>query len=113
MNARPPTGLSRRQVLRLLGTSGLASLAPWRLARADGAYDGPFVDSHAHVNWDAGVNIDQLMALYHAARVHAALLFVYPWQLAADGRDRSRGRVVPFLAEGYANAMHPDWFSCN
>ena len=108
MTTSATTSLSRRQVLRLMVTSGLAALVPWRLARADGAYDGPFVDAHAHLNWDAGVSIDQLMTLYDAAGVQGALLFGYPWQLAADGRDRYLGRVVPFLAEGYANALHPD-----
>src|SRR5207302_7557662 len=87
MNLPATTSLSRRQVLRLLITSGVAALVPLHVARADDAYDGPIVDAHAHLNWDAGVSIDQLMALYDAGGVQAALLFGYPWQLAADGRD--------------------------
>jgi Amidohydrolase len=100
--------ISRRRALRLLlATSGLA-MAPWRTARADGAYDGPFVDAHAHLRWDAGVSIDQLIALYDGAGVRGAIVFGEPWPLAADARDRYPDRVVPFLAEGYANAVHPD-----
>jgi predicted TIM-barrel fold metal-dependent hydrolase len=100
--------ISRRRALRaLLASSTLAAL-PWRAARADSAYDGPFVDAHAHLKWDAGASSDDLIALYDAAGVQSALLFGEPWPLAADARDRYPGRLVPFLAEGYANAVHPD-----
>lgn len=103
-------GLSRRKALRLLLTSSTLVALPWRVAPAlaDSAYGGPFVDAHAHLNWDAGVSIDALMSLYDAAGVQGALLFGNPWQLAADARDRFPGRVAPFLAEAYANALHPD-----
>jgi hypothetical protein len=108
MSLLTTSSLSRRRALRLLlASSGLAA-APWRVARADAVYDGPFVDAHAHLNWDAGVSLDRLMSLYDAAGVQGALLFGYPWQLAADSRDRYPGRVVPCLAEGYATALHPD-----
>jgi hypothetical protein len=102
------TGVSRRQALRLFLKSTVLAALPWRLALADGAYDGPFVDAHAHLNWDAGVSIDTLVALYDAAGVQGAMLFGYPWQLAADARDRFPNRFVPLLAEGYANALNPD-----
>lgn len=108
----PDTGLhfslNRRRALRLLAGSGALAIAPRRLARAAAVYDGPFVDAHAHLNWDAGVGVEQLMALYDAAGVQGAFLFGYPWQLAADARDRYAGRLAPFLAEGYANALNPD-----
>ena len=100
--------ISRRGVLRgLLASSALVAL-PWRAARADGAYDGPFVDAHAHLKWDAGVSSDDLIALYDSAGVQSALLFGEPWPLAADARDRYPGRAVPLLAERYANAVHRD-----
>jgi Amidohydrolase len=102
------TGHTRREALRLLLASSALAAAPWRVARSDAVYDGPFVDAHAHLNWDAGVSLDTLMSLYDAAGVQGALLFGYPWQLAADTSARYPGRLVPFLAEGYAHALHPD-----
>jgi hypothetical protein len=99
--------ISRRRALRaLLAASTLA--LPWGAARADSVYDGPFVDAHAHLRWDAGASIDDLIALYDAAGVQAAVVFGEPWPLATDARDRFPTRVVPFLAEAYANALHPD-----
>ena len=95
-------------MVRLLLASGALAALRGRAALAEDAYAGPFVDAHAHLNWDAGVTIDALMALYDAAGVRSALLFGYPWQLSADAHDRFAGRIVPFLAEGYANALHPD-----
>jgi Amidohydrolase len=99
-------GVSRRTLLGGLAAA-LAAL-PWRVVNADSAYTGPFVDAHAHLNWDAGVTADQLIDLYNAAGVQSALLFGYPWQLATDARDRFPDRIVPFLGEAYANALHPD-----
>jgi len=104
----PRNGFRRRQVLRMFLTSTALAALSSRVALADSAYDGGFVDAHAHLNWDAGVNIDGLMALYDASGVQGAMLFGYPWQLAAAARDRFPSRVVPFLAEAYANALHPD-----
>src|SRR5262249_52906017 len=101
-------GISRRRTLRFLVISSAIGALPWHVALADNGYDGPFIDAHAHLNWDAGVSIDQLMALYDAAGVQGAVLFRYPWQLGSDARDRFPGRIVPFLAEAYANAVHPD-----
>jgi hypothetical protein len=100
--------MSRRGALRVLLTSGAVVGLRWRPAWAETAYDGPFVDAHAHLRWDAGATIDHLMALYDAAGVQGALLFGEPWSLASEARDRFPGRVVPLLAEGYANALHPD-----
>jgi hypothetical protein len=99
--------ISRRRALRALLVSSTLAL-PWRAARADSAYDGPFIDTHAHLRWDAGASIDDLIALYDGAGVQAALVFGEPWPLATDARDRFPARVVPFLAEAYANALHRD-----
>src|SRR5919202_1710873 len=99
--------ISRRGALRVLASTALAML-PWRAARAESAYDGPFIDAHAHLRWDAGVTVDELIALYDGAGVQGALLFGEPRQLASDGRGQFPGRVVPFLAEAYAHALHPD-----
>jgi hypothetical protein len=49
-----------------MSSTAFAAL-PWRAALADNGYDGPFIDAHAHLNWGAGVNVNQLMALYDAA----------------------------------------------
>jgi hypothetical protein len=98
--------MSRRAVVRGLAAA-MATIA-WRVAHADSVYAGPFVDVHAHLNWDAGVTADQLISLYDTAGVRGAFLFGYPWQLATDARDRFPGRIVPFLAEAYPNAIHPD-----
>jgi len=100
--------ISRRAALHVLLASSTLVALPWRAAWAESAYDGPFVDAHAHLKWDAGVTIAELMALYDGAGVQGAVVFGEPWPLATDARDRYPGRVVPFLAEGYANAVHPD-----
>src|SRR5262249_39687239 len=100
--------ITRRAAMRLLIASSALAALPSRRAWAESAYDGPFVDAHAHLNWDAGVGIDDLMALYDGAGVQGALLFGYPWQLGTGARDRYPDRVVLFLAEAYANAVHPD-----
>src|SRR5215510_6812392 len=101
--------LSRRDMLRtLLAGSALAAL-PWGTARAAATpYDGPFVDAHSHLRWDAGVAIEDLIGLYDDAGVQGVLLFGQPWSIATDARERYPRRVSPFLAEGYANAVHPD-----
>jgi hypothetical protein len=101
--------LSRRDMLRtLLAGSALAAL-PWRAALAAAAppYDGPFVDAHSHLRWDAGVAIEDLIGLYDGAGVQGVLLFGQPWSIATDARDHYPQRVSPFLAEGYADAVQP------
>ncbi|MDQ3809899.1 MAG: hypothetical protein M3336_06365, partial [Chloroflexota bacterium] len=98
--------LSRRALLRAaLAATSLAAL-PARL-RADSAYTGAFVDAHSHLKWDVGSTIDDLIQLYDAAGVSAVLLFADPWPIGTEARDRYPLRVQPFLAEGYANALHP------
>ncbi len=96
--------LTRRELL--LSVAALSVLP--RLARADGVYDGPFVDAHSHLKWDVGSDIQQLIGFYDGAGVRGVLLFGDPWTIATEARDRYPDRVAPFLAESYANALHPD-----
>ena len=49
-----------------------------------------------------------LLALHDRAGIQGALLFGEPWPIATATRDLAPGRIVPFLAEGYANALHRD-----
>ena len=91
----------------LLGAVTLAAVRA-RVARASGPYDGPLVDAHSHLKIANDTPIDQLMALYDGAGVRGAQLFGEPWPIATEARDRYPSRVVPFLAEGYADAVHPD-----
>ncbi|MDP8922858.1 MAG: amidohydrolase, partial [Chloroflexota bacterium] len=79
-----------------------------RAVSAAGPYDGQLVDAHAHLKAFGGVDADALIALYDGAGVRGAILFGEPWQVASDARGRYPDRIVPFLAEGYANALHPD-----
>ena len=95
---------------RLVGTAlvaATAALVRARAARAAGRYEGPFVDAHSHLKADFSPPIGDLIGLYDRAGVRGVLLFGEPWALATDARDRYPSRVVPFLAEGYANAVHP------
>jgi hypothetical protein len=104
----PRQPVSRPGAVRvLLATTALVAL-PWHPARPDGVYDGPFVDAHAHLRWDAGASINELIGLHDRARVQGAISFGEPWPLGADARDRYPGRAVPLLAERYANAVHRD-----
>jgi hypothetical protein len=77
-------------------------------ARAAGPYDGPFVDAHTHFKQDLAPPILELMDLYDRAGIKGVLLFGEPWPLATDARDAYPNRVVPFLAENYSSALHPD-----
>jgi predicted TIM-barrel fold metal-dependent hydrolase len=79
-----------------------------RAARAAGPYEGPLVDAHSHLKGGIGPTADELIRLYDGAGVRGVLLFGEPWPVATEARDRYPDRVVPFLAEGYANAVHPD-----
>jgi predicted TIM-barrel fold metal-dependent hydrolase len=40
--------------------------------------------------------------------VRGAFLFSEPWAVATEARDHAPDRIVPFLAEDYADAVHPD-----
>lgn len=100
--------LTRRMMLRTLAMVLAAGLVRARAAEAAGSYDGPLVDAHAHLRRGTGPPIDELLGLYDGAGVRGAYLFGEPWPLATEARDRSPDRIVPFLAEGYADAVHPD-----
>src|SRR5215210_4974250 len=97
-----------RKTFRLVSALAATTLVRARAADAAGPYAGPLVDAHAHLKAADGVDIDTLIALYDGASVRGAILFGEPWQVASDARGRYPDRIVPFLAEGYANALHPD-----
>ena len=100
--------ITRRRALGLALAATATALARARSAAAGGPYEGPLVDAHAHLRAGLSPSIDELMALHDGAGLRGALLFGEPWPLATDARDRYPARVVPFLAEGYADAVHPD-----
>ncbi len=54
------------------------------------------------------MSADTLDSLYDQAGELGAIQYGEPWQVASDARGRYPDRIVPFLAEGYANALHPD-----
>src|SRR4051794_21292198 len=100
--------LSRRRLVSLLGVLAASALARTRAAEAAGSYDGPLIDAHAHLKDGVGPDPAGLLALHDRIGVQGAFLFGEPWPTATAGRDLAPGRIVPFLAEGYANALHPD-----
>jgi hypothetical protein len=100
--------LSRRRLLALLGVTAASALARARAAEAAGPYAGPLIDAHAHLKDGVGPDPAGLLALHDRIGVQGAFLFGEPWLIASAARDLAPSRVVPFLAEGYANALHPD-----
>lgn len=72
-----------------------------------GHYDGPLVDAHSHLHPDYKVSVDELIGLYDGAGVRGVHLFGQPWSIATEAQTRYPTRVVPYLAEGYSNAIHP------
>jgi predicted TIM-barrel fold metal-dependent hydrolase len=100
--------LPRRRAFGLLAVLAASALARARAAEAAGPYAGPLVDAHAHLKDGIGPDPAGLLALHDRIGVQGALLFGEPWSLATDARDLAPGRIVPILAEGYANALHPD-----
>lgn len=100
--------LPRRKALAVLGVLAASALARARAAEAAGPYDGPLVDAHAHLKEGYGPDPAGLLALHDAAGIRGALLFGEPWSSATAARDLAPNRIVPYLAEGYANALHPD-----
>lgn len=94
------------QLIAAVAGAVLAGRQAW--ARAAGPYDGPFVDAHSHLKQDLAPPILELMDVYDQVGIKGALLFGEPWPLAADARGAYPNRVVPFLAESYSNALHPD-----
>ena len=99
--------ITRRRALATAGAAVAAALVRARAAAAAGPYDGPLVDAHSHLKAGVGVGVDELIGLYDGSGVRGVLLFGEPWPVATDARDKYPTRVVPFLAEGYANALHP------
>lgn len=99
--------ITRRRALGAGLATVTAAFVSARAARAAGPYDGPLIDAHTHLKQGISLGVEVLMGLYDAAGVRGVLLFGEPWPIATDARDRYPSRVVPFLAEGYANAVHP------
>lgn len=99
--------VTRRRILGVALAAVAAALVRTRSVAAAGPYDGPFVDAHSHLKDGYSPSIDELIGLYDRTGVRGVLLFGEPWPIATDARDRYPDRVVPFLAEGYANAVHP------
>ena len=100
--------LTRRRAFGIALAAVATGLVRARAARAQGPYAGPFVDAHSHLKAGFGPTADELIGLYDGAGVRGVFLFGEPWQVASDARGRYPNRIVPFLAEGYANAVHPD-----
>ena len=101
-------GLPRRRVVALLGVLAASALARARAAEAAGSYAGPLVDAHAHLKDGVGPDPAGLLALHDRVGIQGALLFGEPWPIATADARPGPGRIVPLLAEGYANALHPD-----
>ena len=92
----------------MLGALAATALVRARAAEAAGPYTGTLVDAHAHIKEGFGPNPAGLLALHDRVGIQGALLFGEPWSIATATRDLAPGRIVPLLAEGYANALHPD-----
>jgi hypothetical protein len=106
---RPISGrFSRRRALGVLGALAATALVRTRAAEAAGSYDGPLIDAHAHLKDGVGTDAAGLLALYDGAGVQGALLFGEPWSVATAARDLAPNRFVPYLAEGYADALNRD-----
>ena len=103
----PQGGITRRRALKLGLAAAATALVRTRAASAGGPYDGPLVDAHSHLRTGSGAPIERLIELYDGADVRGVQLFGEPWPIATEARDRYPDRVVPFLAEGYSNAVHP------
>jgi hypothetical protein len=100
--------LPRRRLLTLLTVLAASALTRARAAEAAGPYAGPLVDAHAHLKAGFGPDPAGLLALHDRVGIQGALLFGEPWWISTAARDLAPGRIVPILAEGYANALHRD-----
>ena len=109
IHARLATGrLSRRRLTTLLAALAASALVRARAVEAAGPYAGPIVDAHAHLKTGYGPDPAGLLALHDRVGIQGALLFGEPWSVATAARDLAPDRIVPMLAEGYANALHRD-----
>jgi hypothetical protein len=66
------------------------------------------VDVHCHLTQGRSPDAASIVSLLDQSGVARAVLFGEPWPLATAAWERFPTRVVPFLAEGYPNATHPD-----
>jgi hypothetical protein len=92
----------------LLGTAAPRQVAVQAQGEPSVPYAGRLVDTHAHLEASTPVSADLLLSLYDAVGVRGAWLFGVPWSVATNAWERYPDRVVPFLAEGYADALGPD-----
>ncbi|MGE3909554.1 MAG: hypothetical protein AB7K36_09395 [Chloroflexota bacterium] len=92
----------------MLAALAATALVRARAAEAAGPYTGRLIDAHAHLKEGIGPDPAGLLALHDRIGIQGALLFGEPWPVATAARDLAPGRIVPLLAEGYANALHPD-----
>src|SRR5919199_1281450 len=93
--------------LALSASAGSAQPAVQAQGEPPAPYQGPLVDAHAHLEASTPVSADLLLALYDAVGVRGAWLFGVPWSTATSAGERFPDRVVPFLAEGYADTLGP------
>jgi Tat protein secretion system quality control protein TatD with DNase activity len=101
--------LPRRRALQLVALAAGTILAGRRAeARAAGPYDGAFVDAHTHLKRGYAPPVEDLIAVYDQVGVKGVLLFGEPWSTVSDASAVFPSRIVPFLAEGYSQALHPD-----
>jgi predicted TIM-barrel fold metal-dependent hydrolase len=100
--------ITRRRAIGTAVAAVATALVGARAVRAAGPYEGPLVDAHSHLKGGIGPTADELIRLYDGAGVRGVLLFGEPWPVATATRDLAPGRIVPLLAEGYANALHRD-----
>jgi hypothetical protein len=100
--------MRRRSLLKLVGAVVATRLAVARAAEAGGPYAGRFVDAHLHMYEQAGLSAEAVVQTMDAAGVDAGHLFGEPWWIGSDAAGRFPNRLVPYLGEGYATALHPD-----
>jgi hypothetical protein len=98
--------LALAAALALLAALGLPGYTAPGSAQEQ-AYGGPLVDTHAHLEAQTGVTADLLMGLYDQVGIRGAWVFGLPWSEATSAWERYPTRVVPFLAEGYGDALGP------
>jgi hypothetical protein len=113
MPGHPPRGsrvfaLALTLALALVGATLPERPAVQAQGDAPTPYTGSLVDTHAHLEASTPVSADLLLSLYDTVGVRGAWLFGVPWSIATSAWERYPDRVVPFLAEGYADTLGPN-----
>lgn len=91
-------------------TARSARSAPVLAPAAAARYAGRLIDAHCHLTADDPLDASGLVRLLEAASVDGCWLFAHPWSLGTDAWLAHPERIVPFLAEPYADAV-ADWSS--